>query len=382
MAQGNWNVFGYNLPEFGITEKFGGNTNSLQTGYKANSGPVNNNLSSLNSGNVLGSSAPLPTRTFQSSSVGSSSSSSGGGNSNISSNGMSEADYQRELDRQRDKTRDAIKDRAGSYLKDLDRLAGFLPQYEQEDTQFVNQNFDLSLNNLTQAKEGSLNKLDTSRGQVRERKAQSIQDLQQDLRNQMNATNMRLGAMGAGNSSAAEVMAPYAYAKLGTQARTQLQNQSNSQLADLDMKEQDVIVTYDTEKTKVEQEKIDALNNIKSYYRDRFLQIENAKSQVRDSEKASLENLQMSLLDDARNRLAQVQAYTLQRNAELESWVRNRTAQLQDMRIQLGEMGNYDVQDLVRMSMPGVQANVGGSQDYQYNPLALMRKRNEEQSYA
>ena len=90
----------------------------------------------------------------------------------------------------------------------------------------------------------------------------------------------------------------------------------------------------------------------------------------------------MSLLDDARNRLAQVQAYTLQRNAELESWVRNRTAQLQDMRIQLGQMGDYDVQDLVRMSMPGVSANVGGSQDYQYNPLALMRKRNEEQSYA
>ena len=382
MATGNWNVFGYNLPEFGITEKFGGNTNSLQTGYKANSGPTNNNLSSLNSGgnsgSVLGSSAPSPIRTFQSSGGGSSS----GGNTNISSNGMSESDYQKELDRQRDKTRDAIKDRAGSYLKDLDRLAGFLPQYEQEDTQFVNQNFDLSLNNLTQAKEGSLNKLDTSRGQVRERKAQSIADLQQDLRNQMNATNMRLGAMGAGNSSAAEIMAPYAYAKLGTQARTQLQNQSNSQLADLDMKEQDVIVTYDTEKTRVEQEKIDALNNIKSYYRDRFLQIENAKSQVRDSEKASLENLQMSLLDDARNRLAQVQAYTLQRNAELESWVRNRTAQLQDMRIQLGQMGDYDVEDLVRMSMPGVSANVGGSEDYQYNPLALMRKRNEEQSYA
>lgn len=249
MAAGSW----FGLPELGLSELLGGNTKSIGgTGASIYSVPDYRSKASLLTpyaqaggagGSVKGDSDSIVYNSYPSAPSATRDVGSTGYNLQEATNSQKEAD---------ERTRSSINDTYKSYTKELDRLAGYLPNWEREDTNQLIGNFDYAGQQLGVARDTAMNKLGISRSNVEQNTAKSINDLQQNLRNMMKATNMQLGAMGAGDSSASQVMAPYAYAKLGSQNRNQVLDQRNSQLSDIDMKELDVISVYDTEKIKLE----------------------------------------------------------------------------------------------------------------------------------
>lgn len=369
MAAGSW----LGLPELGISEMLGGNKTSLYNPRQISDAQRNpySKGGSVGGVNVLGTKtvpttyygAPSPQRT-----AGVYTSNSG--NSDISS-------LQSDKSAQESKLRSSIKERGSSYKSYLDNLAGYLPQYEAEDTNFINEGFQSSLDNLTQAKQAGLNKLGINRGKVDQYKANSIQDLQADLRNQMMATQMQLGAMGAGDSSASQVMAPYAFAKAGSQARSGILRDANSQYAGIDSQEQDLTLAYDTERSNIERDKIDALSNIKADYRNKFLQIQEAKNYANDRQRGALENLEMSLLDEVSGKLSQVQSFVLQRNAELEDWARTRFQNIGETSQKVSNPTD-NTQRIGYDELPGLSTQTTTGVDYSYNPMALMRNKRQD----
>lgn len=360
--QGTW--FGGLLPDLGISEAlFNKGTYSTQPKFTGSTqDPVVQNYNKqVDNGGVLGKSTATSYGSGTAPSISSVSYTNKSSN-NSNSNSNSTNNLSKEARDREKKVRSTISDRANRFKSSINNLMNVLPQYEMEDTNYLDANFGNSLNALSTARDQGLNKLNVSRDNVNQMSTSSIRDLEQDMRNQMMATNMQLGAMGAGDSSASQIMAPYAFSKLGSNARADILGQRNTQLNDIQLKESDLITAYDTEKSTIETEKNNALQQIRSFYRQQLSQLNEAKMNADDMEMEAISNLETGLLDRALNELSSVQDYVRQRQAELDTWTRNRLAQLNDSRITMSNNANFDPRAIVSQELPGLSGfddNVG-----------------------
>ena len=361
MAAGSW----LGLPELGISEMFGGNKTSLYNPRQI--------IDAQRNRDALGISKNPSAPSYKSNTPTTYST----GYSSAPTAQRTVDTLQTQRNNQESNLRSSISNRANSYKSNLGNLEKMLPQYQAEDTAFINQGFDTSLNNLSLAKQAGMDKLGANRAKVDTYKTGAISDLQSDLRNQMMATQMQLGAMGAGDSSASQVMAPYAFAKAGSQARSGILNNANNQYADIDAQQADIGLAYDTEKSNIERDKIGALSNIQAEYRNKLMQVREAKNFADDRQYEALNNLEMSLLDEVSGKLSQVQSFVLERNAELEDWARSRWDSINNTASAFSNP-NDNTQAIDAGNLPGLTGQSVNGVDYSYNPLVLMRNKRQE----
>lgn len=276
------------------------------------------------------------------------------------------------------RTRDAIKSGFDNYKRDLQNL---IPYYENQIPELVNQvtgTYDTIFSGLDEAKQAGMQKLDQAREGVQRRTSNSITDLQQNLNQVMRNTGMQLGAMGAGDTSASQIMAPYAYTKLAGQEFGSIQRQANDQFGEIDQKAVDVEQEYASLYNQTELEKQGRINSVRDSIREQVNQIRNLIPQVDSQRAQALAGLEQSLLDQARNTLAQIQAEDRANKQAIQQWALNRVAQLNDARLTLQNTANFNPRDIMRNELSSVGYTPTIDQSYEYYNPALIQKRREE----
>lgn len=277
-----------------------------------------------------------------------------------------------------DKIRSSIESTFNDIISSLDRQAGLLPQYEQEDVSRIEKAYGTLTSGVEQERTGAEQKLDIARQNVLANKQASLQEIEQNLRNLMRASGMTLGAMGAGSSSAMDVILPYAISKQGARAGAQVLAQANQQLAQIDQKMVDIKTVYDQEKNNIELWKTEKLQEIANTYRQWKSQIDEAKRNANAQRLAALNALDMSLLNNA---LAMSNWYEQQAanySAAVDQWARDRLSQLNNYKIQLGQLSNFQPEQLVYGELKGISALPQASEGTFLNPYVLAQRRRQE----
>jgi len=271
--------------------------------------------------------------------------------------------------------RSNIESAFNQYMSQLDRMAGLIPQMQQEQAGFVSQQFGSMLSQLGTEKQAVEQRLETYRQDVEARKKAGLSEIEQNLRNLLKATGMQLGAMGAGSSSASQVIAPYAIAKQGARAQAQVIKGANEQFAELDRKMIDVQTTYDTQKSQIDQWKNDKLMELSNTYNQLKLQIEQAKAQAPLQKAEALNRLDQALLQNAIQMANYYEQSANQYKMALDAWVRDRIAQLQNFKIQLSQSANFNPVELTYDALRGISGAPQASSYEFYNPVLAQQIR-------
>jgi hypothetical protein len=320
-----------------------------------------------------------PTSGSGSGSGGSTGSGDGGGGDKggNSYDGPSEEERQRMEAEKR--LRGQIDDRYTSYLGGINQAQSLIPQRQQEDMGFLQNKYGQFQQGLEGARQGAYDKLGMARSGVAERRAGSITELGQNLGSLMRSTALELGAAGAGDSSASEVMAPYAFAKLGNQGFADINRQANTQYNEIDMQEVDVANTYQSEIGSLQQWLGDQEQQVTTYYRGLLDQLEAEKRGANDVKMEALQQLELGIFNQAEAQVAAIQQQARDYALQLDSWAKERLATLNDAKIQIQNSANFNPRDIVQSELQGL--NMGGGNAYGGMQSAIGGLRRREEDY-
>jgi hypothetical protein len=183
---------------------------------------------------------------------------------------------------------------------------------------------------LGQQLESGKQTIDTLRSDVEARKNQSINEMARQMRSALQASQMQLGAMGAGNTSASELMLPYAFTKETGRQGAGIASQANQQMSDLDKEYIGIESQYNAGLQELDLWKSNSLNEVRNYYGQELSRLQQAKAGASQYELERIAELEMNTLMNAEQTLRQLEAESRNRQVELNNWAMEREAFLQD----------------------------------------------------
>lgn len=263
----------------------------------------------------------------------------------------------------------------------LDRFAGLIPQYKQEREQGVNNLYGTQLNEINTNMQGSLGALEGSRQNVAMKQAQAVRDLQENLRNMLQAGNIQLGVGGAGDSSASKMLG-YALSKQAARGSADISNQAMSQYGQIDAQAQQIRATADDQKTKLDTWKADNLNQVITWAQGMLGDIEAQKINATGQKAQALAASEAGIIQSALSRLQGIDDQVSQWKQGIQSWALNRLASLDDAKLKLGQLGKYSASDIVANELKGMNGNTSGIASSAnmagYNPFATQKREAED----
>jgi hypothetical protein len=287
---------------------------------------------------------------------------------------------QNEYEKQRNAARGEIESGFGEYERRLGDLFSLYNQQQSGAEEGINRTYDEIMKGLEQQKQSSEEKLAAGREQVKARGAQSLEDLKRNLDEVVRSMSMKLGALGAGDSSATQVMLPYAYTKLAGVQGGAIQRQVNDQLFEIDQKQRDLENQYIQLLTQTKVEKENTLDQIRSDYGQKLAHIRSLQASLPREKAEALSTLARELKNEALGRLVSLENWYRQREADLTSWANDRMNVLQSYKQQLSQTSDFSPQDIIWNNLKPVD-NSGGTGTEVYTPsqlLALAKRRREE----
>lgn len=259
-----------------------------------------------------------------------------------------------------------------------------IPSYEQQQSERLSSAGDIYnqiATGLGQTKQTAFDKLGLARQQVGQNVGNSVKDLQQNLLGVVRNTGMQLGAMGAGDTSAANIMAPYAYTKMAGQEYGKIQRQGNDQLFQIETQTRDTENQYNQMINDVEIEKQSKFDEIKQHYGTLIANIRERMANLPAEKAQAMAGVIEGALNEARSRLATAENYALQVQSDLQTWAQNRMAQLNDAKLQLSNSANFSPQDIVWQELQARNMTNSTPQSTAYWNPEMMKKRREEAGY-
>lgn len=287
---------------------------------------------------------------------------------------------QAEYERQREAARSEIEGGFGEYERRLGELEGLYGQQQQSALGSAEQTYANILKGLEEQKGSGLAKLETGRQQVKARGAQSLEDLKRNLEDVVKSMSFRLGALGAGDTSATQVMLPYAYTKLAGVQGGAIQRQVNDQLFEIDKQQKDLETQFSQLWTQMQSEKANLLEQIRNEYGQKLAYIQSLRAQLPRERAEALSTLARELKNEALGRLVTLENWSREREATLQDWARSRMASLETMKQQLSQTANFTPQDILYQRLQQTDLNQPAGQEV-YTPsqlLALAKRRREE----
>ena len=390
IRMGSWG-----LPEFGITEKIG---DIFGQGRGSEGGSQLRQGTSLNIGNVPYAQAQTPkqTSTYQTGQTPTDygyyggeagnvsqpqqqtsqpTQPSGGGDEGVNLSTMSGQDrnawaisrgftgwedYQNNinaLNRERDMAGQARRDlNTGydQYLASLDSQLGDIGTQKGIQEKIVGSQQAEATGALEGQKTQSLADLGVESRKVEAGQTKSLQDLAEDIRNQMRAGQITLGARGAGDSSAADQYS-YAISKMGTKARGNILTQTKeiqSQISDREFKVKNV---YNTEINRLREQTEQKTMSIANWFSQAQRQIKDMKAQGQLGRGLNLAELSQQALQMAQNQLMTAQADARNQRDALNQWALNHSDNISQLKANLSEVGQYQSPGI---SAPGIQGQL------------------------
>lgn len=261
-------------------------------------------------------------------------------------------------------------------MSGLDRIAGLAEQGKGEWQGRIESLFGSQMGDIQAEQDQSVNRIGQYQEDVRTNQAKTLRDLSQNMRNMLDAGQMKLGAYGAGSSSAVPMYA-FALAKQANRSRADVQSQAQGMLTELDQKREDVISTYRQQKSQLEQWKADSLTQVSNWYQQQVQAIEAQRGAAAENKMA----LRNNVLQQALSYLTQLDSQARGWDQTMQQWATQRVAQLNDYKAQLGQLGSFNPQQLVAQEMQAGLGNLQGStnQDFaSYNPYVQKKRQVEE----
>lgn len=283
-------------------------------------------------------------------------------------------------DREND-TRNSINTGFDEYVGNLHGMKDMYGNQKNESLNSASSIYDQIFGGLEDQKQANLSKLDSNRDQVGERKVQSVKELQQNLSNVVRGVGMQLGALGAGDTSATQVMMPYAYTKIAGQQEGGIHKQANQQMFEIDQQEVDTENQFSQMWRQTEVEKEQQMQGIRDYYGDAIARVQSALASAPLEKQQALASLNQSLLSEAKSKLTALETETRQRQNDIQSWATQRLGELNNAKIQLAGTANFNPREIVfneMQMMGGPQPSGVGVGQEPWNPMAVAQKRRDE----
>lgn len=332
---GKWNVGGFNIPDYGISEKLGLNKKSSVLGQSTSSRavsapkstPVNPFKSTASSpiySNTAASSAPQVSRSAQSDNGNND-----GGDNDISSG-----------------TRDlqnSISSDWDQYIRGLDDQLGGLNTSRVAQENIVNSQYNQGVNTLGLQRDQGLQELDQDRTAAMQNQTSNLRDIAGNIRNAFQAGNVYLGARGASDSSAANQYS-YALNKMGTQQRSDVMNNTANILADVDARESNLNNIYSTEVNNLGEQKNQQIQQVGMWFADAQNQIRQMQAEGRLSKSQDLNNLSKDLLNQAIARVNQIEQMAINRKQALDQWAMGVSENIGQLRNNMKSVADFSFQ--------------------------------------
>lgn len=257
---------------------------------------------------------------------------------------------------------DQIKGEVGgawdTYINSLDSQLGFLGEQKGAQEGMLGAQKNQMQNDLGLQKTQGLTALGGEREKTASAQEKNFRALDENIRNQMTAGNIFLGARGAGDSSAAG-MYNYALGRQGNQVRGNLMGQTADINNEINKREENLNNVYNTEIKNTQEEYNSGINQIATWYADAQRQIAEAKGSAGRDKGLSLAQMSYEALNQAKQRAQELQNYAMQKQTALEQWAMNNSTNIKSMKANLGAVqgtySGYAAPDLQRGQVYGAQ---------------------------
>ncbi len=261
----------------------------------------------------------------------------------------------------------------------LDRMAGYLPDWKQQKEGELATLYQSQLGELETAKKGALSKLPAYRQRIRQMKAESVRDLYKQMRNMLQAGGVYLGTYGAADSSAAQAYGT-ALSKAAMKGSADIAKQAMQLMSEVDLKEQDIINTFNQQKAQLETWKAGELAKVADWFREKKAAIEEAKATATQQERLALAAQEQEIINQALARISALDQQAQQWDAAMQEWAINRLAQIDDLKAQYPQLAQWQPTEISVPQLRGLAGlgERGSVADWFVNPYALRRKREEE----
>src|SRR3990167_6216933 len=308
-------------------------------------------------GSVLGSQAP----SNQTSGGGYSSSGYSAGYHGVGPPAMEQGPQGNQPSSFYDEMRGNINQGYNQYFAELDTvLSQGLPEQRTAQEGIVKSQYTGGVGELQGQKTQGEADLDVQRRKTGEQQVKPLKDLSADIRNQMVAGNVFLGARGAGDSSAANQYS-YALTKLGSKQRGDVMGQTSSIMNDINDRQFKLGNIFNTEVNRLGSERDQKISSIASWFADAQNQIRQLKASGQISKAQDLNAISQNALQFAQQQLMMAQQEASNKRSALESWALSRSQDIQQLAQNMQGISGYQAPNLQRGPLTGQPQVSGGN---------------------
>ena len=186
----------------------------------------------------------------------------------------------------------------------INSYIGALPGQRAMQENIINKQADAARAGLDTSFNRNTTDLNTQENQINQNKARSINDLVHNGRSLMQAMNNKLGTMGAGSSSASDVLVPYGIAQAQNKEGANINQQVNTQLQAVNTEHNRLKQDYDTNVAQLQQERMSNLLSLGQQFSQISRSLQDQLSTA-SAAKAQALNGQYAATVDAVNQAAQ-----------------------------------------------------------------------------
>lgn len=364
-VQGTWNIGGFNLPDFGVTELFntatGRNTSNPTWNnpavYQATVGSDQPSAQQQQNTTILGGN-PQPVLSnppAQRQPTGDTLGTTTGGDSKLTqllkmqaSGGLNPSQQselqalQGQMTSANDSQRNAINSGWDQYTAQLNDMLNIgLPGQQSAQSAIARTSYDQGINTLGSQKA-------SSEQQVQQQQSANLKDLASNVKNLFQSGNIYLGSRGAGDSSAANQYS-YAIGKLGSQARGDIQTQVSQRM-------QQIGDIYNQESGRLKSEYDTRIAGIADWFNQAQNQIRGQIGQAGLGRSQDLQSLSQNIYNQALNAMQTLQAETSNRKQALETWAMNNSKSVQELAQNMQSVQQLPQFSGINAGMPSVDS--------------------------
>lgn len=262
-------------------------------------------------------------------------------------NPIQDTEYQRLLAEQQaanreNQVRNSINSGYDAYFNQLnDILNTGLPQQRTAQEQIAQSQYDQGLNQLGTQKTLGLQDLQTQRDQATTQQNKTLKDIANNVSNLFQSGNTYLGALGAGDSSAANQYA-YALTKLGSKQRGDVQSQYAQIQNDISGRESRLNEIYNGEVNNLAYQRDQQIAGIAQWFGEQQNALKQAQAQGQLSKGQDLAQLSQNLLNVALQNLQNIQSEAANRRQALDQWAINNAQNINQIKANLSQVSDIN----------------------------------------
>lgn len=241
---------------------------------------------------------------------------------------------------QQAKLKEAIGGAYDPIFSELDRQIGLTPQYKQQLSDQISTLAGQQTTDVTSQQTQDINSINTGKATEVTNAKGSLRNLEEDVRNIIQATALYLGSRGAGDSSAGGA-ASEAITSAAQKARSGVLQTRDQALGVLDSKIADVNAAATDQIRKIGDWKTNKLADITQWAIDRVDQLNQQKSTASGAKANAIANMITQTEQQFYSALKGLDDAVFNYNQSVATWQQQRQADLEDFKTKLGIQASY-----------------------------------------